>query len=416
MKKNNCSSHNIFKYSNLILIPVLALIINSCDTVDPAFESYTPRGSYKINWNDLPKQADMSDLKLGGFTSLHYLKNRDFVAITDRGPVLKEDNSDDIYFLNPAFNPQILKLELQNNGNMKIVDQIPILTPGNISASGLIPDGDWATGENLQSSDNSQTTDSWGVNPGGVYFDQINNFYWFTDHYGPGIFQATINGEIIKRLRPYEGLRKALRTRVAEGGFAGLDTDSNNRFVTITKRALNNSKSPGEEINQSFRRIIRYDPADDDDRCMFYFVESDSFDGLPVDKALIGDIAVYSDTTFFVTEYGEFNGVSRSLLFKVTIDDSTTKAPPGLEGVAGKTFETLTDEEWVEINLIPVKKTLVADLSFLDIKRPDGIAIVGNSSIAILENNNYGIINPDVAGKTYQLDKSSITLTIVDIP
>ncbi len=393
---------------------VLLSTLSSCDVGGPLLERFTPTGTYSLSWEALPTVEGADDLRLGGFTGLWYLGGREFYTITDRGPVLSGQAGADFvrHAVVPDFTPEIVKLALQDDGSIKIAERLPLTTPTGVRASGMPPPAPWGGGETFT---NPDTGHEWGLNPGGLAFHRENNFFWFADHYGPGIYQASAHGQVVRRLRATQGLRRAYVTRPAEGGLTGIDVEPSGQIVAVMSRALENRLSVDDAINDSLRRVVRLNPNTGEERSLFYFVAPESFDGIPASQVELGGLAVVRNNEYLVTEYADVDGRSRSLLFAVTVTDTSTQARPGLEGILGKTIETLTETEWTESGLFPVAKELVADLSKAGITRPQGLAIVDRRRVAILEGNGYGIEAGDPVSGNYQVRPRDVRLVVIEL-
>ncbi|MEN8192324.1 MAG: esterase-like activity of phytase family protein [Bacteroidota bacterium] len=395
------------------------LVFYSCETTEPLIDHYSPLGEYSIKWADLPVIEKDKDLRIGGFSGLYYKGNRVFYTITDRGPAIQNitESGATTKLLVPDYSPKLVKLELQDDFSVKVISQASVKNPTGENVSGKIPSGSWNNDEDFTNSEN--TTDSWGVYPGGIVMDLKNNFFWFSDQYQPGLYQMTVDGQWGRRMRPAEGLRRAFGNHTVSGGLTGIDFNSDGRIVTLMGRCLENNVNPDNPenvINYAMRRIALVNQNDNSDLSMFYFVESKKYDGIPEQFITLGDIATVNDTSFLVTEFGYYDGINRNLLFLATYADTTTQAVVGLEGIEGKTFETLSSLEWRKNELYKMNKILLMDLSSTSIKRPEGIAIINREKIAIIDNNQYGVTSTDPNSETYSIDKSSIKLEVITLP
>ena len=412
---------------NKVLITFLSLLmiigITSCQSVvEPYFKNnYTPTGSYSIAWNKLPVIDKNRNLHLGGFVGLYYYGGRIFYTITDRGPVLQQldESGASTYFLSPSFTPQIIKLELEDDHSIKIVEQIPIKNPLGNNTTGLLPPDTWNQFEDILNT--GQSSDPWGLFPGGIVMDVEKHLFWFADQYKPALMQITVDGRWVRRLRPGEGLRKAFKNIAVDGGFTGVDINSDGDLVTLLGRSLEhnrniNDKVQNRPINYALRRVVIYKFSTTSDISMFYFVEPQAYDGIPEKFISLGDIAAVNDSSYLITEYGNYNGMERSLLFKAVITDSTSRVEPGLEGIDNKTFETLDSTEWAKNKLIPLKKELLVNLGTIGISRPEGLAIIDANHVAIINNNDYDITNGNPISKSYILNGKPTVIKIITLP
>ncbi len=409
------------KFKLLYFIPLFIFFVQ-CEVTQPILDKYHPNGTYTLAYEKLPPLEKNRDLRLGGFSGLFYRGNRMFYTVTDRGPVLESTDQNghaNTYFLYPEFIPQIVQLELQDDHTIKIVKQIPIKNPLNKKVTGIMPENTWAQDQTVLNENISK--DLWGLYPAGVYFDIESHFFWIADEYNPALLELTVEGQWVRRIRPTEGFRKAFASHTVNGGFAGIDIDKSGRLVTVLARCLEhnrniNDPNQSRPINYALRRIALYNFNTQQDLSLFYFVESSDRDQIPARFVQLGSIIAVNDTSFLVTEYASYNGIKRSLLFEAVITDSTAKVSEGLEGIEGRTFETLDSATWREKKMYPVKKNLLVDLQAAEIENPGGMALINDHQVAVINNNNYGIIDVDIRSKTFKIDKKAIKLEILDLP
>ncbi len=402
-----------------LLLLGLALQLNSCETTEPLKNSFYPSGTYLLEWNSLPEIG--SKLRLGGFTGLYYNGGRIFFAVTSRGPVLTNFNGEiaNSFFVNKNYVPEIVKLELQDDGTVKIIERINIKNPLSQNCSGLPVIGAWDEDETILNE--GENNDNWGIYPSGIFFSSEENLFYVSEQYTPSALQVTTGGNWFMKASPGEGFRNAYSNQTYNGGFTGIDFSSNGKIIVLLGRALEHNRNINDPdqtrpINYALRRVGIYGRTSRSDLSMFYFVDSTNTDEINVRKIILGDIKTVNDTAFLVTEFGEENGTIRSLLYKAVITDSTSQVQEGLEGIDGKSFETLSETEWNENNLVPLKKELLLDLSEFGFNKPEAIDIIDENHIAVINNNNFGISNPNPNDETFVLNKEDIRLTIIKLP
>lgn len=420
--KNNmlkkCKMKNVVIF--ILQVVIIAMIITACDSTEPLIDHFNPSGTYEIKWDELPA-IENTDLKLGGFTGFYYAGKRDFYLVTGRGPIVQKvsENGAETYFVKPSFVPKIIRIELQDNQTAEIVETTDIKNPVNQNVSGLPPENVWSEDETIT---NDETlSDDWGMFPGGIYFDIDDHFFWIADQYSPAVYQITVDGQWVKRLRPGEGYRLNFAKHTVNGGFTGIDFDRFGNIITVLGRTLEHNRNVNDPdqnrpINYALRRIASYDPSNNLDYSFFYFVEPENHDGISERFVELTDIVAVNDTSFLVLEEAEHNGKKRSLLFEAVIHDSTSKVIEGLEGLENKTFETLDSTEWKENELNALHKNLLVDLSVEGLRKIEGLAIIDEQRVAVLENNNFGIMEGVPSNGEYQVDKTSIRIKIIVLP
>ncbi len=400
---------------------------------NPSFD-----GDYILKWNDLPNLKDGSDFKLGGFSSIHYLGGREYVLVTGRGPVLNsvDGKVERINFLEPSYTPEIVKVKLKDNNKIEILDRNPIKTLRDEKVSGLPVTNFFNDFEIVNPDVEAQF---WGMNPGGVLYDPSGNYYWVADKYGPSLFQMTGRwgelGEkkgfanIVRRLDPYQGLRKYYLQREGDGGFSGLDIDNKGRLIAIIEKELINYPTYIDSVgnvhtvdtlslNRNRRRFVRFDPASSEfgkwEQSGLYEVSSSDFDGVDEAAVSINGLAMINDTTCYINEYGQSNGNTRNLLVKVILPETIWNSATA-EGIFGKSLETLTYHELDSAGVSFASKRDIIDISNEFDKPIAGITKVDGGKIAILAQQNYGIENGNIDAGTYDIIKEDVIVKIIEI-
>jgi hypothetical protein len=428
------NSKNLFISICLVSFSIMFLL--NCESENILISNPTFEGEYTLKWSDLPKLSSDSDFKLGGFTSLKYMGDRESVVVTGRGPVINSVDgfTENVNFLASDYTPEVIKIKLTSNNKIKIIDRNPIQTLRGENVSGLPGPGQPSAIVNPL-----LEPQFWGMNPGGITYNPDGNFYWVVDKYGPSVYQLTGRwgelGEqkgfanIVRRLKPYSGLRKYYLYREGGGGFSGLDIDSKGRLVSIIDKELINYPlsvdSLGNihvidtlELYKDRRRLVRFDPNSEMfskwEQSAIYQVQSSDYDGINPEDVSINGLAIVNDTTCIISEYGESNGNVRNLLVKVVVPDSIWIFPTA-EGIFGKSLETLTPHELDSAGLSFAVKREIIDVSDRFDNEVAGITLIGHNKVAILEKQNYGIINGDVQSGTYDIQKEDINIEIIEI-
>ena len=417
----------------LIIGSILIFIGSSCETNNILISNPEFTGEYKLNYNDLPSLDNNSEFKLGGFSSLDYIGRREFVTVTNGGPRVEQNGADkpDVKYLAPEFEPEIVTLKLKD-GNISIKNRIKIKNLFGTIYNG-IPDQKYIS-DKINFTNKNINTDIPGIDPEAITFDPYNNCYWLGEMYKPGILQAAGRwgdnnkqiGNILRCLKPYEGLRSVYQNQIANGGLSGLDLLNNKTMIGVFKKYLKNYPievdSLGNihvidtlELYKNRRRIVKINPKGisvASNLGAFYEVMDENFDGVKPEDVRIGDIAVINDTTCLINEYGETGGNKRNLLVKAILPDSIWFSSLK-EGVFGKSIETLTPHELDSASLAPAVKRNFVDLSVEMESPPTGIAILDNKKVALLEKNNFGLDDnqdPD----NYDIKKEDIIIKILN--
>ncbi|MBN2279114.1 MAG: esterase-like activity of phytase family protein [Candidatus Marinimicrobia bacterium] len=420
----------------ILLISFSILLLMQCESSNPLISTPDFEGTYTLSWSDLPGLQEGSDFKLGGFSSIFYMGGREYVLVTNRGPVLNSVSGilEKINFLAPDFTPEIVFIKLNDKNKIEVVERNPILTLRGEKVTGLP-----STTNEFEIVNSSLELQYWGINPGGIVYSADGNFFWIADKYGPSFYQLTGRwgelGEqrgfanIVQRLDPYKGLRKYYMKREGDGGFSGLDMDSQGRLVAIIEKELLNyptaTDSVGNihvidtlELMKNRRRFVRLEPNSTDimrwEKSALYEVEPADYDGIAEEEISISGLVMIDDTTCFINEYGKSGGNVRNLLVKVILPDSIWTTPTA-EGIFGKSLETLTYQELDSAGLSFAVKRDIIDISGDFDKPVAGITRVGHDKIAVLERHDYGIENGNLEAGTYDVIKEDVNIKIIKI-
>ena len=402
----------------VLLLIFLSSFFVSCESTQPLQDDFTLNGEYYLHWNNLPEIS--SDLKLGGFTGLFYKGGRTFYTVTSRGPLVSKivDEKFETYYLLQNFIPKIVKLELQDDHTITVAEQINIKNPLGNNCSGRLSPTAWSEDEVV--TNDEQITDEWGIYPSGIYYDINANLIYVSEQFSPSVLQVTPYGNWYMRVSAGEGFRQAYSNQTCNGGIAGIDITPEGDFLVALARSLEHNRNINDpdqtrSINYSLRRIGIYHPDTRTDLSMFYFVETtDNPDDIRFTE--LGDIEFVNDTTYLVTEISRIGGETHALLFETIVTDSSSRVQEGLEGIAGKSFETLSEEEWTANGLHPLKKILILNFDDYGFYYPQGIEIIDKNHLAVIENNNFGVVNGNPASHTFELNKSAIKLEIIELP
>ena len=161
-------------------------------------------------------------------------------------------------------------------------------------------------------------------------------------------------------------------------------------IVGIMQSPLDN---PGRTVRTSrVTRILRFDTRTGESREHVYLLERGGL--------LNSEIVALTENSFLVLERdGEFPGGAPTFkrIYRIDVANATDVSDPanGVNGLTfgGKTLEQLTAEELAALGVVPVTKTLVADLTALNYPhdKPEGIAVLDNFTIAVSNDDDFGV-------------------------
>lgn len=363
-----------------------------------------------------------------GFSSLFSIAGTDgkeFWLCSDRGVNVDCASANptgctptyDKMFAFPNYAPKIQRIRIQGD-SIQVIRTISMKRPDGTGATGKInPTGFGSTSAEAVSTDtvsncadfNTKTSpkDIWGIDPEGLVTDKDGNF-WVSEENGPTIWKLNQNGVVVKRYTPYANLSGAqtqdaqidtiFKTRKNNRGFESMAIAPNGKLYTIIQSPLlNPTKTVGE--NTRVHRILEIDPVTNTQRMLAYL--NDGIIGTGANQIRlrdwkISDMTAINDSTFLVVEAALRGTTDIKRVYKININNATA-VTSGLYG--GLSLEALVDSAGLAGQaIVPVKKTLAIDLLANNwpsaLEKAEGIAILNDSTIAIVNDNDYGQVSP----------------------
>jgi hypothetical protein len=380
----------------------------------------------------------------GGFSTLFPIAGTDgkeFWVCSDRGVNIDCASANlvacrptyDKLFSFPDYAPKIHRIRIQGD-SIQVIRTITMKRPGGTTARGVLnPVGFGSTAAELATTDTvndcanflAKTTakDIWGIDPEGLVVDKQGNFY-ISEENGPTIWKLNQNGEVVKRYTPYANLVGAqtqdvaidtiFKTRKNNRGFESLAIAPNGKLYTmIQSPLLNPSTTIGE--NSRVHRMLEIDPATNTQRMFVYLnqgVIGTGANQIRLKDWKTGDMAAINDSTFLVIEAGIRGTSDNKRVFKININNATV-VTSALYG--GQTLESLDSAGLAAQGIIPVQKTLAIDLvangwpAALD--KVEGIAIINDSTVALVNDNDFAQTCPNADGIAIATTTKSHLLT-----
>lgn len=349
-----------------------------------------------------------------GFSGLCHVPGTEmeFYTISDRGFTVDADKTmcgkgKEKVIPYPAYCPKIHRIKLAGD-SIQILKSLSVKRPDGGDATGLpLPVGAGNTGETLWGAiptDCSKIdvlgTDVWGVDPEGICLG-ADHSYWICEEFGTSIWHLDATGKVINRYSPFGngdhqiGVDTVLRYRRPNKGFEGVAITPSGKVYGFMQSTM---AFPDKKVTDSTRimRIFEIDPKTNKTRMFAYvnegYVTSGNDKVQPKDWK-IGDAAAINDNEFLVIEHEVKKSVNRQVIYRINIAHAT---PITNEWVNGKTIEEYNDARGLSsIGIKPVEKTVFMDLvaSGWDPKltKPEDLAIIDDSTIAVGIDNDYGI-------------------------
>ncbi len=457
----NCQENNALIILDLIsntIIDIVPLGVKDHSLGTPSVASYVLNETI-ANWPELGTpvyDGGQPAVNLGGFSGLYYdevnsnASNLVFYAVPDRGPngnsVSKNKFTPNTLqnvrpFKLPNYQGRIAKFTLnKENGSITLDNQIlltrkdgitPITGKGNIPGVDEIPVtfADAVTefpNADLVDEDGEEyhtlLYDEYGGDFEGVLIDK-DGFFWMCDEYRPAVYKFETSGKLVERYVPYgtsllgttpkpagtygaETLPAVYSKRRANRGFEAIAYDKENHVIyAFIQTPLYNPSSITKD-NSDVIRILGIDantgyPVSE----YIYLLERNKDVGYSksrVDK--IGDAVYKGDGKFLVIERDSEDPTVREgkkYIFEIDINFATNII--GQHRNRHEKLEQLTADEILAEGIRVVQKTKVTNLPSIGYNgsdKPEGIALLPNNEIAVLNDNDFGIAGAGVTDRS----------------
>ena len=321
-----------------------------------------------------------------------------FYGLTDRGP--NADGGENIkIFLQPDFTPSIGHFEIQTNGTIKKLRDIPLKDANGKPLTGLPnPKGYGTSKETVVDTDKHLLQrDITGIDSEGLAVMKDGTF-WVSDEYGPHIVHFDRNGFELERMSPRGVKTNGRRLPAILGhlrpnrGMEGLTTTPSNRvLVGIMQSALHNPSKDAVK-NESVTRIVLFDLATGKTKQYLYRQGGNYWKN--------SEIRAIDEHRFLVDEH---NGKNVKHVYLIDLRGATDVSDPadsenGFK-VNGKAIEENTWEELAAAGIKPVSKILVSDVkkdvNFQSSKFEGMWVADGGKTLWIINDDDFGIDSTD---------------------
>lgn len=365
----------------------------------------------------------------GGFgSSLAAAPGGDLLLVlTDRGP--NYDVAEDTKaFPVPGYSPRVGYFRRTGSSLTKVrivsltnADGTPITGLPNPAEQG-------GTGEIAVGLDGGRLpADTTSLDPEGIHPLQDGTF-WVSDEYGPNLVHFDSTGRTLERINPTttgRALPAVFAKRRPNRGMEGLTgTPDGATLVGLMQSPLDNPKAAGRASIHA--RILVFEPATGQSRQYLYPLDSAAF--------FTSDIVALGVQSYLVIEHdaipaGANPASTQKKIFRIDLAGATdvSDSSNGATGllVGGKTIEQLSVAELAAANILPVTKTLVADLLALGYPhdKPEGLVVLGPSEIGVINDDDFGITDgpggrpaPKLLPSTNTADVSELWLVQLATP
>lgn len=360
-----------------------------------------------------------------------------FWTINDRGLNVAHEvgGRSDKVFPFPGYTHKLLRIRVQGDSVAVLsIDSIKSLEDAAVFTTGLVSTKA-ATGETAlrMRLDSAKVDTSTGnkIAPvaNGYDFEAIRkygNSLFLSDEYGPFVVEVDIPTlRIKKEWYPGMGLPEVLKKRRANRGMEGMAVTPSGKIVGVLQSAMHNQVGGNTNATRDgeMLRVVWLDPVTGKTREFAYL--SDLKDGKRRGRDVkTSEVIALSETRFLVLEQGVENTVEKLYhidIFEIDITHATDISATGPDGlvIGGKTLEqiAIVRGDLAKTGIVPVaKRLLVGDLirnSVWRSEKPEGIAVIDDSTLAINNDNDYGMTDYGADGVPHMLAPDQIVPNVM---
>ncbi|WP_414527011.1 phytase [Nodularia chucula] len=402
--------------------------------------TYNPRNPMaqprltNYDFQDLPTLGTTSvgeDILLGGFSGLYFQGvaangNLKFVTHTDRGPN-GEPTGFNRPFLLPDFQPEVISFELnQSTGEITITKRIGLFREDGTTPLTGLPNlqagagGLAYTDEIAVDLDNNPLpNDPFGADLEGIVVAP-NGDYWMVDEYRPAIYHFDSNGKLIDRFIPQgtatatdpdqpvgtfgtEVLPEVYAQRRNNRGFEAVALEGSKLYAFIQSPIDNpDVTNDATSRNSQNLRILEFDVISQTVTGEYLYLLDDITGSGNARTDKIGDAVSLGNGKFAVIERDDRSGAdANKLIYEINLAAATNiHNSANLTLPDGKTIEQLSPAELAAANITPVTKNLIANaaqLGYTGVEKLEGLALVAPNTLALLNDNDFGVAGPTPA-------------------
>ncbi|MEL6230504.1 MAG: esterase-like activity of phytase family protein [Cyanobacteria bacterium J06627_3] len=396
----------------------------------------TDRGDI-TNGGEALTTATGETIELGGFSGLWFdgvadNGNLKFLAVPDRGPngdpldLDGDGSTESRAFLLPDYQSRVVSLELnESTGEVSITDELFLTQADGTPITGLpnIPNVDRTAVDAEQNPVDLDSLTQLDASEFGSDFDPLgadlegivradDGSFWMVDEYRPAIYHFNEDGTLIDRFIPEgtvdqaneanpgttfeagtfgtETLPEEYLNRRRNRGFEGLalDTDENIVYAFIQTPMSNPTRADGDA--SSVIRMIGINPETGAPVAEYVYLLQDPELGNNVDK--IGDAVYAGNGKFFVMERdSSLDPTAQKFVFEVDIKGATNVLG---QDFGAETLEQQTPDDLAAAGIQPVNKIKVTNLpsiGYLPSDKPEGLALLPDGRLAVLNDNDFGL-------------------------
>lgn len=378
-------------------------------------QTYTSKSSDSIGY------YQGHGMREAGFSSLYFIPGSqlEFFTISDRGPNIDAGSAtcattgNEKIFPFPNYVPKIHHLKLAGD-SIHIVETWNMRRPDSSNTTGLPNPAGFGNAGEIAWSDTSTScpnphilgVDSLGLDPEGIVIG-ANNTFWVSEEYGTSVLQMNAFGKILNRYSPFGngthqiGIDTVLRNRTPNRGFEGLAITPNGKIYAFMQSTMDFPVSSKD--TSRVMRILEINPQTNTTRMFVHLnpgLSNVGGDKIKPKDWKIGDASAINDSTFLIIEHGVKNNNNQKMVYLLSLSGAT---PITNNWINGKTIEQYYDSTGLaSVGIVAAKKTPFLDLMANGwnpaMDKPENLAIINDSTIAVGQDNDYGFVSAPANG------------------
>ena len=392
-----------------LLLIVLAYVLSGCQQnqdvkTNEKYDNDTTGVSYVMNTLCLDSLVFIGEFMKGkiyegGFSGLTYIPNTEFefFVLNDRGPNTSFfDKENTVLFPLPDYSQKIIRLKYINN-KFSIISIHEIKGPDGIPVSGLPASRESDANKEIPVINAKGTKASnkrLKFDFEGISID-ANGDLWLADEYRPSVLLVDGKTFQIKKIFSAEkdsitkqaNLPHSFTLRQANRGFEGIAVTPNGKILAILQSPLETPEL-FDSVPNRLLRILHLDPLTGKTKTFGYELSADIID------PKIGDMTAINEHEFLIIEHGKDSKGKVVNVFKINLEYATNIQE--VQFNEGRSFEGLKNNAKAQYNgLILAQKSHLLNLIEAgynsDYGKPEGLTIIDASTIAIVNDNDFGI-------------------------
>ena len=348
----------------------------------------------------------------GGFSGLHYIPGTDmeFFIVTDRGPNVSLENLSNIaeeqhimFFPFPDYSQKIIRVQLVDS-TLRVLEVNPIKDFDKNPIHGLPVQRSLTEGKEQAWIDFKGTNSEmypWSLDAEGITLGNDDDI-WITDEYRTAIVQLNKSDFSMRNIYTPEDnieddnvkkINSEFLNRQPNRGFEAIALTPSGKIVAMLQSPIHDPLI-SDSIKTRLIRILELDPKTGKTRIFGYEADIN-------DDAKIGDMTAINEHEFLVIEHGKDAMGKTAHIYKIDLEYATDISQVHFN--MGTSFEALLNNSKAQYRgMILAQKTHVLDLIKAGFNtkfgKPEGLTIIDESRIAIVNDNDFGINTPDATG------------------